>query len=175
VSARAILTRAEAAGLRLRLRPDGRVRVEADAPPPAGLLEELRRYRNEVAALLAEREGRPAREATPTAALGAVEVEAAPALDPAEVEALASALAEAAQTVAEVLRSAPPAEDAEAMVEYYASEPTDRPYVPGDPDPLRDGLLRSALMRPPSWEGGAPPRWACHPPPPGCETQEVRT
>jgi hypothetical protein len=72
---------------------------------------------------------------------------AAPALDPAEVEALASALAEAAQTVAEVLRSAPPAEDAEAMAEHYASEPTADPYQPGDRDDLRDGLWAGARGR----------------------------
>jgi hypothetical protein len=30
------------------------------------------------------------------------------------------------------------------MAEYYAAEPSDRPYVPGDPDPLRDGLLAGA-------------------------------
>jgi hypothetical protein len=136
MTAAAVLARAERAALRLRLLPDGRVRVEADAPPPPDLLEELRRYRNEVAALLAAREGRPARKATPTAA---------PAPDPTEAEALARALAAAAETVAEVLRTAPPAEDAEAMAEYYAAPPSDQPYVPGDPDPLRDGLLAGAL------------------------------
>jgi hypothetical protein len=158
MSAAATLARAEAAGVRLRLRPDGRVRVEADAPPPPALLAELRQYRDEVAALLAEREGRPAREATQTAAPAPDPVEvgaqarellrfasetAGEALappDPTEAEALARELAAAAETVAEVLRTAPPDEDAEAMVEYYAAEASVRPYAPEDPDPLRDGL-----------------------------------
>jgi len=137
------------------------------------------------------------------------EREAAP--EPAEAE-LARELAAAAETVAEVLRTAPPAEDLAEMRAHYADPPTDRPYVPGDPDPLRDGLLLGALMRLPAWEGPTPPpgtwcsvcgrsdpkaggRWwrplhprsdglgvgpgwrcfTCHPPPPGCETKEVRT
>jgi hypothetical protein len=53
MSAAAALARAQAAGLRLRLRPDGGLRVEADAPPPAELLDELRRWRDEIALLLA--------------------------------------------------------------------------------------------------------------------------
>jgi hypothetical protein len=121
-------------------------------------------------------------------------------------------LAEAAQTVAAILRDAPPAEDLAEMRAHYADPPTARPYVPDDRDPLRDGLAVSALMRLPAWEGPTPPpgtwcsvcgrsdpkaggRWwrplrprsdglgvgpgwrclTCHPPPPGCEVEEVRT
>jgi hypothetical protein len=138
MSAHAAIARAERNGLRLRLLPDGRVRVEADAPPPPDLLAELRRYRNEVAKLLAEQEWRPGQDTAPTAAPSPAEAEA---------EALARELAAAAETVAEVLRTAPPDEDAEAMVEYYESEPTERPYVPGDTDRLRDGLWASAQGR----------------------------
>jgi hypothetical protein len=69
------------------------------------------------------------------------------ALDPVETAELARELAAAAETVAELLRTAPPAENAEAMAEYYASEPTERPYVPGDTDRLRDGLWASAQGR----------------------------
>jgi hypothetical protein len=69
------------------------------------------------------------------------------ALDPVETAGLARELAAAAATVAEVLRTAPPAEDAEAMAEYYASEPPERPYVPGDTDRLRDGLWAGARER----------------------------
>jgi hypothetical protein len=102
--------------------------------------------------------------------------------------------------------------EAAAMAQHYAAPPSARPYRPSDPDPLRDGLLAGALMRPPFWDGGAPPRgawcsccgrsnpqaggrwwrprhprmdgtgtgpgwrcWTCHPPPPGCETEEIRT
>jgi hypothetical protein len=172
-AARAI-ARAEAAGVRLRLRPDGTVRMEAAAPPPADVLADLRRWRDDVARLLVARDRRP---------------ECGP-MPPGEHDA-----AEAA-----------------AMAQHYAAEPSARPYLPSDPDPLRDGLLAAALMRPPAWDGGAPPRGAwcsccgrsnpqaggrwwqprnprsdglglgpgwrcmtCHPPPPGCETEEVRT
>jgi hypothetical protein len=44
-------------GVRLRLRPDGGLRVEADRPPPAEVLAELRRWRDDIARLLAERDG----------------------------------------------------------------------------------------------------------------------
>jgi hypothetical protein len=57
MSAARALARAEAAGLRLRLRPDGGLRVEADRPPPPEVLDELREWRDQVAALLAERDG----------------------------------------------------------------------------------------------------------------------
>jgi hypothetical protein len=54
MTAAAALARAREAGVQLRLRPDGTVEVEADAPPPAALLDELREWRDQVAALLAE-------------------------------------------------------------------------------------------------------------------------
>jgi hypothetical protein len=31
------------------------------------------------------------------------------------------------------------------LAAHYVAPPSDRPYVPGDPDPLRDGLLAGAL------------------------------
>lgn len=41
--------------------------------------------------------------------------------------------------------------EAVAMAAHYAAEGEAQPYQPGDPDPLRDGLLASALQRPPAW------------------------
>jgi len=55
VSAAEALARAEAAGICLRLRPDGGVRMEAAEPPPADMLAALRRCREEVAGLLVAR------------------------------------------------------------------------------------------------------------------------
>ena len=55
MSAAAALARAEAAGVRFRLAPGGGVRMEADAPPPAEVLADLRRWRDDVARLLAAR------------------------------------------------------------------------------------------------------------------------
>ncbi|MEO3474854.1 hypothetical protein AAFN86_23535 [Roseomonas sp. CAU 1739] len=39
----------------------------------------------------------------------------------------------------------------DAMSGHYAAEGAARPYLPSDPDPLRDGLLLGALQRPPAW------------------------
>jgi hypothetical protein len=58
VSAAAALARAEAAGLRLWLSPDGKVRMEASAPPPPDLLADLRRWREDVSRLIAQRDAR---------------------------------------------------------------------------------------------------------------------
>jgi hypothetical protein len=55
VSAAAAIAQAEAAGLRLWLRPDGQVEVEAAKPLPPDVLAELRRWREDVAHLLALR------------------------------------------------------------------------------------------------------------------------
>jgi hypothetical protein len=55
VSAAESLARAEAAGVRLRLRPDGGVRMEAAEAPPADIVAALRRWREDVAHLLAVR------------------------------------------------------------------------------------------------------------------------
>jgi hypothetical protein len=162
-AARAALARAEGAGIRFRLLPGDRVRVEADAPPPPDLLAELRRWRDEVAALLAEREGRPARETPPTAAPSPVEAEAeaAPARDPAKVAELAAGLLRLAAAGAAAL-AAPDAElelERAAIAEVRAAEAAGEVPVKPEADHRRHlaGLLRSALMRPPSWEGGAPP------------------
>ncbi len=55
MSAAAALARAEAAGVRFRLAPGGGVRMEAAAPPPPDVLADLRRWREDVARVLAER------------------------------------------------------------------------------------------------------------------------
>jgi hypothetical protein len=47
------LARAQAVGVQLKLRPDGGLRLQADAPPPPELLAELRRWRDDIARLLA--------------------------------------------------------------------------------------------------------------------------
>lgn len=60
MSAAAALARAEAAGLRFRLAPGGGVQMEAAAPPPADVLADLRRWREDVARLVAAREAVPA-------------------------------------------------------------------------------------------------------------------
>lgn len=124
MSAAETLARAEAAGVRLRLRPDGGVRMEAAAPPPADLLADLRRWRDDVARLLAAREGHPERGPVPAGEHDAAE--------------------------------------AAAMAQHYAAPPNVRPYLPSDPDALRDGLLVAGLQRPPAWSNAAsvPPRGA---------------
>jgi hypothetical protein len=52
--AAAILARAEAAGVLLRLDPDGQVQMEGPAPPP-GLLADIRRYWDAVRSVLKAR------------------------------------------------------------------------------------------------------------------------
>lgn len=49
------MARAAAAGVRLHLSDDGKVRMQADAPPPADVLADLRRWREDVARILSER------------------------------------------------------------------------------------------------------------------------
>jgi hypothetical protein len=58
MTAAAVLARARAAGVRLRLRPDGGLRVEADAPPSDALLGELREWRDDIVRLLAAQDRR---------------------------------------------------------------------------------------------------------------------
>jgi hypothetical protein len=79
VSAARAIARAEAAGVRLLLRPDGGVRMEAAAPPPADVLGELRRWRDDVARLLVPRE-RPAVAAEKAEAWAACHAEPLPDL-----------------------------------------------------------------------------------------------
>jgi hypothetical protein len=57
VSAALALARAEAAGIQFHLAADGVVRMAATAAPPSELLGELQRWRDDVAYLLALREG----------------------------------------------------------------------------------------------------------------------
>jgi hypothetical protein len=57
---------------------------------------------------------------------------------------------EHADTDADALAAPDPdlAEELAVMAEYYAAEPSPRPYRPSDPDPLRDGLLLGFHLRP---------------------------
>jgi hypothetical protein len=122
MSAARALACAEAAGLRLRLRPDGGLRVQADRPPPAALLDELRRWRDQIVRLLAAQD-------IPSDAGGLVGDDDDP--------------------------------ERRAMLAHYSAPASDRPYRPTDPDPYRDGLRISALMRPSSWADPTPPTRGC--------------
>jgi hypothetical protein len=55
MSAAAALARAEAAGLRFMLAPDGRVTMTAPTKPPADVLDDLQRFKPDVQRLLALR------------------------------------------------------------------------------------------------------------------------
>jgi hypothetical protein len=141
------------------------------------LLEELRRYRDELAALLAERESRPGRETPPAAAPGPAEAvaEAAPAPEAAEAMAApgvphrpggvpgggtdrdreADRLLRLAVLGAAALTEPDPALDEERAVIAAARAAEAAGEVPAKPeaDHRRHlaGLERSALQRPPSW------------------------
>jgi hypothetical protein len=52
MSAVGLLAEAAAAGISLRLEPDGTVHLTATTPPPASLLDGLRAHRDEIVALL---------------------------------------------------------------------------------------------------------------------------
>lgn len=54
MSAAATLVALRDAGVRVRLRPDGRLHLNAVAPPPPALLDRVRRHRDELALLLAQ-------------------------------------------------------------------------------------------------------------------------
>lgn len=53
MSAAAAIAGSETAGLRFRLSPDRRVRMDATAPSPAEVQNDLRRWRDDVAVLVA--------------------------------------------------------------------------------------------------------------------------
>ena len=55
MTAAAALARVEAAGLRLHLAHDGRVQMQADAPPHPDVLADLRRWREDVARIMVAR------------------------------------------------------------------------------------------------------------------------
>jgi hypothetical protein len=57
MSAARVLATAEAAGIRFSVTVGGDVRMVAKQPPPPGLVVELRRYKDDVALLLATRDG----------------------------------------------------------------------------------------------------------------------
>jgi hypothetical protein len=65
MSAAAALARAEAAGLRFKLAPDGRVLMTAAAKPPADVLDDLQRFKPDVQRLLALRSAPPPKEIHP--------------------------------------------------------------------------------------------------------------
>jgi hypothetical protein len=110
VTAAEAIARAQAAGVRLRLTASGTLELEADAPPPREVLDELRRWRDEIARLLAAQD-------IPSDAGGLVGDDDDP--------------------------------ERRAMLAHYSAEPSDRPYCPDHPDPLRDGLLAGFRLRPP--------------------------
>ena len=176
MSAAEAIARAEAAGVRLRLRPNGVVRMEAAAPPPADVLADLRRWREDVARLLAARDGQPecgpvpprqhdaaeaARPADPAtlppawlaamrrrAEAGRARVERHCGIDVAVFEPLAGEPDGAPGTVASALPAA--IRIAEAAAERAA--------LPADAGPhLRDeaaeceAILRQSNWRPPAW------------------------
>jgi len=95
------------------------IKIEGDAPPPPDLLAELQGEREAILGALVE-------------------------------ETLAARLLRQAEAAAAALAAPDPDREAEraAMAEHYAAAPSDRPYLPGDPDPLRDGLLAAAQPRP---------------------------
>jgi hypothetical protein len=43
------------------------------------------------------------------------------------------------------------------LAAHYAAPADAAPYLPGDPDPLRDGLLLASRMRLPAWSDDTPP------------------
>lgn len=185
MTAAALIARAAAVGVRLRL-DGGRVRWSADAPPPADLLDDLRRHKRAIVeALAADAERLAALAETGAAAL------AAPDPDLAH-ERVVMAAARAAEAAGDVPALLP--------------EDDHRRHLAG--------LMDGAMQRPPSWaDASAPPsrgawcgccsrhrpeaggRWwtaaqprkdglgigpgwccaTCHPPPPGCDVREVRT
>ncbi len=138
MSAAAALAQAEAAGIRLRLRPDGGVRMEAAVQPPPDVLADLRRWREDVAHLLAVRQGLAAR----------------PRKDP---EAAADGQRGHRGHRGHKL---PPTDDAADTAHEAAAIQATReaeaagayPVLPeAEHKAATAGLLRAALMRPPSW------------------------
>ena len=104
------------------------IKIEGDAPPPPDLLAELQGEREAILGALVE-------------------------------ETLAARLLRQAEAAAAALAAPDPDREAEraAMAEHYAAAPSDRPYLPGDPDPLRDGLLIAARQA--EAQAPAPETW----------------
>ncbi|MBX6747557.1 MAG: hypothetical protein IRY87_36465, partial [Acetobacteraceae bacterium] len=123
--ATAALARAEAAGLRLALDDAGGVRMRAAAPPPAEVVADLRRHREAVAALLAER------------ARAAFLARAA--------EDAAAALAVPDPDLAHERAEIAAAQAAEARGEYG------RPKPEADHRAALAGFLAAGRQRPPAW------------------------
>jgi hypothetical protein len=170
MSAARALARAEAAGLRVRLRPDGGLRVEADAPPPAELLDELRQWRDEIASLLAE-------QAITGGLVGDDD-------DPEREAMLAHYSAEPASA-----RPYKPS-DPDPYTAGLLGAALMRPSSWADPTPPTRGCWCGYCGNPQSggrWWRPRHPRadgtdlapgwrcWTCHPPPDPSEAEEVRT
>ena len=104
------------------------IKIEGDAPPPPDLLAELHGEREAVLRALVE-------------------------------ETLAARLLRQAEAAAAALAAPDPDREAEraVMVQHYAAPPSARPYLPSDPDPLRDGLLAAARQA--EAQAPAPETW----------------
>jgi len=152
MSAAAALARAEAAGVRFRLAPGGGVRMEAAAPPPPDVLADLRRWREDVAALLAARKGQAARPAAPPAPAAWWRLPYGEARGRAFAEARAMPGACPCCAGRRWWREADEAPPGRCMachppppgLPLTVTETRAGTYRPGDPEPLRDGLLCGA-------------------------------
>ena len=200
MSAEAVIARAEAAGVRLRLDADGSINMEADAPPSPELLAELRARRDEIRAVLiavaelppdwlaAMRRRAEAGRARIEQHYGfEVAVFEPTADEPDDAPGLIASALPTAITIAEAAAAGPHLRDEAAEREAIRRQGNWRPPAwaeteeaprPGD----RCGICRGQRWwRParPRTDGLAPgPGWrcaACRPVPPGCETAEVRT
>jgi hypothetical protein len=133
------LARAEAAGIWLRLRPDGGVRLAAAAAPPPEVVAELRRHRDEVWHLLALRAAVAARECEePGSRPRAVAGDAGPLLRAAEQAAAALAAPDP-----ELARDRAETAAAEARGEFGV------PTSPAEHEHALADLREAALVRPP--------------------------
>jgi hypothetical protein len=172
VTAAAALARAEAVGLRLTLRPDGAVRMEAAAPPPPEVVAYLRRWREDVAGILAARHRQAARPAAPpppdwpdgflylsglavrldVALRGGATVTRCPsgALDLTLSDGrlwllspdTVARLAAARLLPGHLAERVPDPIEAAERAAVFGAEAAPQPYRPGERDALRDGLLR---------------------------------
>ena len=151
MTASALIARAEAAGVRMRLGEDGALELEAARPPSPALLAALRARRDEVRAALlaaAHSELPPAWLAAMRrrAEAGRARIERHNCTDVAVFEPLAGEPDDAPGLIASALPAA--IGIAEAAAERAAPSGPGAGYRPGDADPLAEGLLVGALDAP---------------------------